>query len=379
MILGAIFLMPGPSWAGFVGGGLPAPEIRGPASLSVGQPFVISLTYPTGSTPEYEKAQAYDLQIWHCRSGKDRRPGLGDDLFPTTNCGFYKMHSVGLPKQSGHANIDMNDSLEYEYETETAAKAEYEQWIQGTTYVRARLLLLSNGKAKVGPWCDWHRTVIGHNRIHRRASGGGVFADRTHIPAAVAMRGLKPPVITAPKPGQILRTGTLALHISLPKHTRYSRWRCCDYQMDRAKIVTKENNDYVASHTAPGATPEGAFPTPRELLEADDLLRTETGASLVWDFWPVSKFSPHSHKFGYRYWVRVREHYAPDHAPGPWSAWRSFVVQEPAASGLPMRRLPGSAQSQQKSGQHSRSQRRAAPRRAAPAVQEPHLRLPAQQ
>ncbi|MEJ2380584.1 MAG: hypothetical protein P8076_05280 [Gammaproteobacteria bacterium] len=199
---------------------------------------------------------------------------------------------------------------------------------------------------------------------------------RGRVQTQVALQGLKPPLITAPTGGQVFHSGKIVIRIALPKHTDRSKWQCCDYQIDRARVITKENNAYVKNHTPPGSVMQSDFPSPRARLDEDDPLAPESASSGPWTWsWSVSQYRPHSHKFGYRYWVRVREHYLPAKAPGPWSAWRSFIVQEPLTYTVLPRAggaLPGASQNQQHSGQKQR-------RQLAPNSPTRRLSLPMQQ
>ena len=73
-----LLLAPGPARADT----LAVPQLQGPSSLSTGQPFVVSFTYPKGS------ANRYDMELFHCAPGVTAHPSNDNDTepFPGGGC-----------------------------------------------------------------------------------------------------------------------------------------------------------------------------------------------------------------------------------------------------------------------------------------------------
>jgi len=173
------------------------------------------------------------------------------------------------------------------------------------------------------------------------------------------------------------------MHFVLPQHSNYERWGCCDFEIQRATIISKENNDYVKSHTQPGQPMSSAFPTTRAPWKSPNFANgytTEKGPS--YDISPpIDLFKPNSHKFGYQYWFRVREHYTPGNTSGPWSGWRSFIVQAPIelSRSLTGIHLQGKTQNSKPSDQQQASQLKHSSTGTLQVSPHQRLRLPTRQ
>jgi len=370
----AVALLPRLSVAALTGNGPPSPQLRGPSSLSTSQAFTISFYYPKG------KVKSYSIEFFHCQAGSTVRPSNDNntDPFPVQGCEPPKTSTPSLiSPDTGQVTIDVKKGVTsiHQYQTKNFSARDTERWLEGNWYVRVRLFSLSDA---VGPWSKWHRTVIGSGNIGKPIGTSGLMAGRHRVNSSLVMRGLKPPIIAAPMQGAIMRGG-IGTSGTLPAHARYSDWRCCDIQWQRAVIVAKENGDYVKAHTPPGAVPQSAFPGPRGPWTGPGLHNGSHPLEHAPSFagsWGYDVLRPRSREFGYQYWFRIREHFVPGNASGPWSAWRSFIVQEPAAprtlNHAGMRPLPGAATP----GSHTMSGQQHNSRQLAPMAPLHRLDMP---
>jgi len=307
-------------------GSPPAPILQGPSSVSASQPFQISFYYPKGQIKKWQ------MDLFHCPSGATLRPSddSNEEPFPGQGCELLPGTQAPISPDTGKATIDIRSGLltTYKHNHPTANDAQVMKWYQGIWYLRARLISLSGVTSQYG---KWHRTLIGSLRIGRRIGTGGLLARRN---SSVLVKGLKPPVINFPLQGAVLRAKVITSG-SLPAHARYSDWRCCEMQWQRAVVVTKENDDFVKASTPVGQVPQTPFQTPRAAWSGLGLYNgsrpLEQGPSFA-SSWLHDDLRSHSRKFSYQYWFRMREHYIPGNVFGPWSAWRSFIVQEPMPS-----------------------------------------------
>lgn len=310
----------------------PAPVLQGPSSVSTSQPFQLSFYYPKG---QINRAR---LQFFYCQTGSNVSPSNDSNTepFPIKGCEILPDRHISLSPDAGKETLDIKNGLftTYKYEHPTATNAQMMKWYQGNWYVRARLVSLSG---TYGSYGKWHRTLVGSPFVGKPIGLGGAIAA-PGISPAIVMKGLKPPKFTTPKNGQFFFGGPQSIDAAgtLPPHGHYAKWACCDMQWQRAVIATEQNNAYVKAHTPPGGVPEIAFPTPRSDwhppfgTELDGYSPTIENGPTFHGGWSFASLSPHTHQFGYRYWIRIRERYQPANKIyyGPWSAWRSFTVQE---------------------------------------------------
>jgi len=310
-------------------GAPPAPLLQGPSSVPTSQPFQVNFYYPKGQIEKWE------MDLFHCPTGSTLRPSDDSNTEPFIGQGCEVLPRIGAPisPDTGKETVDMKYGIvsTYKHNHSAATDAQVMKWYQGNWYLRARLISLSGVTGQYG---KWHRTLIGSLHIGRRIGTGGLLANRNS--SVLAMKGLKPPVINFPLQGAVLRAKVITSG-SLPAHARYSDWQCCEMQWQRAVVVTQENDDYVKATTPAGQVPQIPFPTPRAAWSGLGLYNgshpPEHGPSFA-SGWRHGDLRSHSRKFGYQYWIRIREHYIPGNAFGPWSAWRSFIVQEPHTSTL---------------------------------------------
>lgn len=382
-VLGLMLLMPGLAQAGFANNQPSAPMLRGPASISTSQPFNIQFYYPKG------QIKGYLIEFFHCATTSKTRPSNDSNTepFPTSDCEPAKtVKPNGISPDSGEVTINVKYGVTqlHEHGAMGNPAVATQQWLQGNWFVRVRL---TSSSGVSGPWSNWHHTLVGNGRVGRFVGAKGLRADRSTASTRVVMHGLKPPVVQAPGQKQVERGNRIDMVFILPRHHDYTKWVCCDFEVQRAKIVTKENMDYINKHHG--------FPVangPRKPWNEHVGSRSyEAGQILPGSKWHISEganiFRPHSREFGYRYWMRVREEYYPkglssssNSAPGPWSQWRTFVVQEPLQTnlsvGVPKNKVRQIQPRPTVSGQQGSQTRQ---QRALPAIQQHRLMLPAQQ
>jgi hypothetical protein len=277
------------------GGKLPMPQVQGPTQALESQPLVLTFryTYPYGHK---SGDLSFQWQSWYCEPGKGGAPSnitIDESPWPGTGCTSPVVRGGLLSTGNSVATIRFDVTQ------------------PGAWYVRARLLSRQSGN---GPWGNWHRTDV-----------------HLQQPGALLAR----PVIDWPYYGtEIIGKGvSLALNPGTGREDD-DNW---EYQLDwqRARVTTEFNNAYVRSHTAPGQVMESAMSSMREPWNDPKRPTTVSGfpvtmlADLTFDI-----VRPHSHKFGYRYWVRAREHDLPTDTYSPWSGWDSFTIQE--APGTPL-------------------------------------------
>lgn len=158
-----------------------------------------------------------------------------------------------------------------------------------------------------------------------------------------------PPKIYQPAQGAVFLSGAKSADgqipalVTVPMHVDEGSWGCCWIQWQRAQIVTTQNWDYIHAH--PGTVAVTKFrrdwPDGHGLLDEPEETSATTEEGVGSTFtggWQYDELRPHNGAFGYQYWFRVREikqtgSYV---ALGPWSDWRSFIVQEPVEYALPL-------------------------------------------
>jgi hypothetical protein len=386
-IVFGLVLLPGLALADSSGAKPPTPTLQGPSTISTNQPFKLSFSYPKG------EVKSYALETLHCRPGTNAPPSddNNSEPWPVQGCEPATTTTPStISPDSGQVTIDVKYGVTaiHQYNTKDFSARDTAQWLQGNWYVRTRLISTSGVQ---GSWSNWHHTFIGSPNIGKPIGIKGAVGDRSRVSSTVVMRGLAPPVIATPTEGQVFHgepppVGFITASGTLPPHARYSDWACCDIEWQRANVVTQENNAYVAAHTPPGGIPQSGFPTARSPWHTSIGLnggsRAVEIAPTFHGGWTFDQLRPHSHKLGNQYWFRVREHYTPGNAPGPWSDWRSFIVQEPAEAieypmphgGAPS--LPGQGQSAQKPGTMHLVNPQLNPQPEPPSPSAPRLQLP---
>jgi hypothetical protein len=306
--------------------GPPTPKTSGPAHATDQDHVRLTANYAKGA------ANRVWVQQWYCPPGKDGPPtNTPSDITPFG--GACKSTVVSKPLKTSPSSTHTSFKMAYPHAKPKA----------GTWYVRTRLGSDNYGN---GVWGDWHKTVVAAVHLER---------GRPHVSLnpETKIKGFPAPRIMAPREGQVLH-GNIEYGISLARHAPYSDWSCCSIQWKRAVVVTKENNAYAK----PGQT---AFPTPPTPWQGPGLGHTARENSPIFDGgFPYAQLTPRSHTFGYRYWFRVREKYLPNQHEGPWSAWRSFIVQKPVPprtinrSGMQMR--PGAHMAKPSTGKQHNGQ-----------------------
>ena len=349
----------------------PTPTLQGPSAISTSQPFNLGFSYPKG------EVKSYALELLHCQPGTSGRPSDDSNTEPWPVQGCEPTLTTTprvISPDSGQVTINVKYGVTaiHQYNTHDTSAADTAQWLQGNWYVRARLISTSGVQ---GSWSAWHHTLIGSANIGKPIGIKGALADRSRVSAQVVMRGLAPPVVAAPMEGQVFNANPIGNSVTLPAHARYPDWSCCDVQWQRAAVVTIQNE--------PGGFPTARAPWNNAIgLFGGYSPNIESGPS-IHGMWSFDVMRPHSRKIGYRYWFRLREHYSPGNASGPWSAWRSFIVQEPAqANKFPLphggaQSLPGQGQSPQKPGAMRLVNPQLNPQPEPPSPSAPRLQLPA--
>lgn len=390
-------LLPGLSWAGFGGSGFPVLQVQGPSTLKASQAFHLSFSYPPTLAHSAAPYIYWDMEVYFCQNGIDQHPenlpgDIGQESFPTPQnsaiCStvgpssaspFYRKPLVG--PGSGHFSFDMTPYLSGIHQTWThqSSTASLHTWLKGSTvYVRVRLASQSAGE---GPWGAWHRTSISSGiSYHVVQPGAHTFHGTAQPNYALMMQHMKAPIVITPKAGSMQRGTTIPLSLQLPVHNDYSKWLCCDLQFERTVITTKENIEYVNSHHSFPRATEPRKPWHYAYGYASTSEHGMIGPGSTWSQTPsAGPFQPHSPEFGYRYWMRVREEFLPHgfghsshEVPGPWSAWRSFDVEDPIHVMIPNHGTlqVNPHQNGQKSGQTGQSNNS-----RLPAVQERHMML----
>lgn len=351
---------------------LPVPHFTdAPSRIPEGPSRMVHFSF--ASTPQTASGYYLDdhIQQWYCPPGKDNPPVGGQLPSPWAGQQAYCQKEENWNGVSSGSSGSIMFPIRGEKHIDP-----------GTLYVRVRLRWTKQGgtAVKEGGWSAWHRTLVEDTHRYKFTGTKGMHMQR--VPAGSLhvnfdMSKHKPPVITAPGPAQVFHGGfKINISGSVEQHKNYSAWSCCDIQWKRALIIAAENQAYTQAHT-PGTS---AFPTPPEPWQNPQLLGLAVGkaymehGSSFHGFTYYSTLRPHDHSFGYRYWFRVRESYWPggfDESSyyGPWSAWRSFVVQEPLMAATPnhsMRMLPGAHMAKPSSGQQQNSHQ-LVPRVGAPA------------
>jgi hypothetical protein len=349
----------------------PTPTLQGPSAISTSQPFKLSFSYPKG------EVKSYALETFHCRPGTSAPPSddSNSEPWPVQGCEPAQTTTPStISPDSGQVTINVKYGVTaiHQYNTKDFSAKDTAQWLEGNWYVRTRLISTSGVQ---GSWSNWHHTLIGSANIGKPIGIKGAVADRSRVSPAVVMRGLAPPVVVAPMEGQVFRGDPIGNAVTLPAHARYSDWSCCNIQWQRAAVITPENE--------PGGFPTARAPWNKSIgLDGGYSPTIESGPSIQ-GMWSFDMMRPHSRKIGYRYWFRLREHYSPGNMNGPWSALRSFIVQEPAEpikyplphGGAPS--LPGQGQSTQKPGAMRLINPQLNPQPEPPTPGTPRLLLPA--
>jgi hypothetical protein len=313
---------------------LPVPHfVNAPDRIPEGPSRTVKFSFSATA----QSVSVYELnehvQQWYCLPGKDSAP---TDI---------SIHSSPWPGQQASCKLEENwgglsngsptpissGSIMFPIRGESRLDP-------GTLYVRVRLYWSDHAgaHAKDGGWSAWHRTLVEDTHRAKFAGTKGVRVNPSPVGSPnikIDMKGVKPPVITAPSEGQVFHGGPLInLSGSVGPHNPYSDWSCCFFQWKRAVVVTQENNAYAQAHT-PGHSAFPTAPMPWQGFAANQASAVKESGPSFHGYWFYKDFRPHDHTFGYRYWFRVREDSYGQY--GPWSAWRSFTVQEPIEAATP--------------------------------------------
>lgn len=318
-------LLPGFARADSVANALLAPTLTGPTRSSGKKHLLFQFAYRYPASAKRPDSFWYESQYWYCAPGKNNAPAnmkINESPWPGT------CESKVGPKYV----LERNQST-------AVVSTPYGRTDPGTWSLRVRLGLDGHGS---GPWGPWHRTVVasppsGPTRLVPEKPSHLTFKKVGLTPAAATF-GLKPPRISAPTQGQTFHGGNVTVSVTLPgTHGRQSAHWETRFEWQRARIASQENNDWVDRHTPKGQMPDYEFPGTRQPWNGPSSTTSNlhSGETL-----PFNEIRPRSHKFGYEYRVRVREEYLPTRAYGPWSRWRTFVVQEPVEMAMPRAPLP---------------------------------------
>jgi hypothetical protein len=390
-LLALMFALPAMAVAGELPA-LPVPRITdAPNRMQEGPSRMVHYSFTATPRTASGNGLDYYAEQWYCPPGKDNPPVGG--VLPSPWAG--QQASCALEKNHGGASESSSPTI-------TSGSMMFpvqggKSLTPGTWYLRVRLRWTDHAGTvvKEGGWSAWHRTLVVAAHANTQ-SYTGTFAgtktaraDHSHVNtinmAAKMAERSKPPVIKAPMEGRVYHGGPINFSGSLAPHkTTGGDWACCSIQWKRAVILAPENKAYAQAHT-PGKT---AFPSPPMPWQGDGVVPyglasnvKESGPSFNGHFL-YSDLRPHDGSFGYRYWFRLREYFYPDGLAnmmkatiytGPWSAWRSFTVQEPNISRVmpsgSMRMQPGAhmtaPSSGQQHGQQQNNSRQSAP--SAPA------------
>ncbi len=213
---------------------------------------------------------------------------------------------------------------------------------------------------------------------------------RISLPSQLPIKSVlpaKPPIVQIPKQNRIFINQVEILVRRPLKHTDYSRWKYV-FEWKRAKYNTAANNAYAYQIWKQKKHAYSYFPPVLGLATALrpwlPPTRLRTMLSIEMENPSHIYYSLRSKRLdsSYLYQFRVREYSQVGNAYGPWSAWRSFIVQgrmpPPTMyhiSPKPLKLLmPGSAKNKQQSG-HQQS-RRFAPMVPIHPLNQPVRRLP---
>lgn len=353
---------------------LPVPHITdAPTRIPEGPSRTLHFSFPATprSVPGYHLR--YRVQQWFCPPGKDSAPtDISIQATPWAGKEADCELEANLNRLYGDTSTATGDSIMFPVRSEP-------RLTPGTWYLRVRLAWGSDTSSKIipGAWSPWHRTLV--EDTHTAVFGGtkGMHVNRRQAGSMhikVDMSGAKPPVIMTPKPAQVFHGGPINLSVTVSPHKPNGVWACCEIQWKRAIVVTKENNAYAEAHT-PGHTAFPSMPRPYQMTSMTGFATDvkEPGPSLHGSVF-YNQLRPHDHTFGYRYLFRMREDYYPGglnntRYPGPYSAWHSFVVQEPIQAATRyhggMQMKPGAHMTKPSSGKQQSNQRETT-RRLAP-------------
>jgi len=335
--LALIFALPAMAIAGDLPA-LPVPHITdAPTRIPEGPSRKVHFSF--AATPESVSGDYlnFHVQQWFCPPGKDSAP---TDISIQAKPWAGQQAVCQLEENWGGLSPGTVTGDWFMFPVRGEARL-----VPGTLYVRVRLLWFTHAGATVasGGWSPWHRTLVEdtHTAIFRGTKGLRVDHSRIgtlHI--KVDMKGAKPPVVTAPKQAHVFHGGPINLSVSVSPHKPDSVWACCEIQWKRAVVVTKENITYAQTHT-PGHSAFPSTPSPWQMTSMTGFATDvkEVGSSLHGSVF-YNQLRPHDRTFGYRYLFRMREDYYPGGIgtqgyPGPYSAWHSFIVQEPIQAATP--------------------------------------------
>lgn len=342
---------------------LPVPHFtNAPTRIPEGPSRTVHFSFPATSGTVSDDYLNYRVQQWSCPPGKDSAP---TDISIQAKPWAGQQAVCELEENGGVFNSGTVTGHTIMFPIRSEARL-----VPGTLYVRVQLFW----SKRLGPtdasggWSPWHRTLVEDTHVGRFVGTKDLRADRSRVGSLhikVDMSGAKPPAIMAPKPAQVFHGGPISVSVRVSPHKPNGVWACCEIQWKRAVVVTKENKAYADAHT-PGHT---AFPSTPSTYQMTSMMGfatnvKEVGTSLQGRLF-YNQLRTHDRTFGYRYLFRMREDYHPgalgaEGYPGPWSAWRSFVVQEPIQAATPyhggMQMRPGTHMAAPSTGKQQTNQ-----------------------
>ena len=286
---------------------------------------------------------------------------------------YLKLHKGGFPTPSGaleamHPWTDVDHLiLDSDPAALTGAVVSYERMrphsVEYSYRYRVRVRV---NNSNWSPWRDFvvEETLPKSSGFRRSASG-------------LESMPTQPPDIAAPTENQVFEEAIgvhnqyakIEIHNNI-KNPKLDYWRL-QWEWKRAMYYTKANNDmYYCKY---GQPKKGEFPRQTGVvppLQVWDEFDNTTDSSTVYPQpdsvrnFDVGAGAPSSTLFSYLYQFRVRAQRVSPEAYGPWSPWRSFIVErkgfnkctavrtesKPHIGGIGIR---VSGQTQQQSGQHS--------------------------
>lgn len=287
---------------------------------------------------------------------------------------YRKLHKGGFPSQSGaleamhpwlsQRNINLG-SMQYGHDWQRSLSYQEMRPESVEFSYRYRFRARDNGSK----WSPWRYLIV--------AEAPPPSTGMRRSASALESMPTQPPDIAAPTEDQVFAEAIgaqkhftpIEIHSNIA-NPKPDHWRL-QWEWRRARYYTKSNNDmYYCEY---GEPKKGQFPRqtgvvpPLQTWEAYGV--TPFSSNVYPHHYKMMKFdidstAPHSTLFSYLVQFRVRVQRISPEAYGPWSPWRSFIVEntgfnkctsvsaesKPHLGGIGIR-VPG--QTQQQSGQHS--------------------------
>ncbi len=360
LLAAALFLFGRLSAAAPPPGQLFPPTIHGTSHARVGQVITLDFTYKNPNWAIDPGHLWYTAEAWACAPGYSEPPPQGEFDVNISTEGWGGALGPSC-KASERVRQPIEGAHPHQSQGQTTARLMGGVWGEtpgrGVFYYRIRLG--TSDPQVVGPWGPWFLMTIGP--LH--------FKDAP----------IRRPEIIGPAEGRLFVNQDLPLQLKSDiHHNDYANWEF-ELQWQRAGYHTKANNDaYTVAHGAPakngwprvlGITdpmkPWGDSAVPAEVAQ---------GAGVQTLSVPYAALRSHDAFSSFEYRVRAREHRLNPDTYGTWTAWRSFIVQEPypyterPLSNAALQPL-GQLQKAQASQLHgSQGQGGFAPRETAPAM-----------